>query len=237
MGRPPGHSVRRGRIFSRRTRWPLFVVSRSVGRGDQGELRRFRGEVYDCFDRRADALFDLIDGVCTPITVAGVAYVSLAPGARRGHGAGYARCRRAGSTRTCCVMCWSAVRPVGLAAGLRRRRVDVGALRRGVLARARFLLSPVAALGGQPIVAGWCYSWLVGLSAGSDSWTAPLDARAVGVSVTTPTWWPPRRSGQRCAGFGALPQPALFAFDGGYDPVQLTVETGRRRRADRGAGP
>lgn len=60
-----------------------------VGRGDQGELRRFRGEVYDCFDRRADALFDLIDGVCTPITVAGVAYVSLAPGARRGHGACY----------------------------------------------------------------------------------------------------------------------------------------------------
>jgi len=35
-------------------------------------------------------LFDLIDGVCTPITIGGVAYVSLAPGARRGHGAAYA---------------------------------------------------------------------------------------------------------------------------------------------------
>ena len=29
-------------------------------------------------------------GVCTPITVAGVAYLSLASGARRGHGAAYA---------------------------------------------------------------------------------------------------------------------------------------------------
>src|SRR3954451_24171046 len=45
---------------------------------------------FDCFTARADALFDLVDGLCTPITVGGVAYVSLAPGARRGHGAGYA---------------------------------------------------------------------------------------------------------------------------------------------------
>ncbi|MEU4770149.1 hypothetical protein AB0H12_43715 [Actinosynnema sp. NPDC023794] len=52
-----------------------------VGGGDQGELRRFRGEVYDCLDRRADALFDLVDGICAPVTVAGVAYLSLASGA------------------------------------------------------------------------------------------------------------------------------------------------------------
>jgi hypothetical protein len=50
------------------------AVVRSVvpaGGGDQGELRRFRGEVYDCLDRRADALFDLMDGMCTPITIGG----------------------------------------------------------------------------------------------------------------------------------------------------------------------
>ena len=70
-----------------------MAVARSVGQAggvDQGELRRFRGEVYDCFGARPDALFDLVDGICTPVTVAGVAYLSLAPGARRGHGAGYA---------------------------------------------------------------------------------------------------------------------------------------------------
>ena len=89
MERPPDHSEKEG--DSSREDW--VAVVRSVvqaGRDDQGELRRFRGGVYDCFDRRADALFDLIDGICAPITVSGVAYVTLAPGARRGHGAAYA---------------------------------------------------------------------------------------------------------------------------------------------------
>ena len=48
-----------------------MAVVRSVGQGgggDQGELRRFRGGVYDCFERRADALFDLVDGICAPVT-------------------------------------------------------------------------------------------------------------------------------------------------------------------------
>jgi hypothetical protein len=57
------------------------AVVRSVaraGRADQGELRRFRGEVYDCFTARADALFDLVDGLCTPVTVGEAAYLSRA---------------------------------------------------------------------------------------------------------------------------------------------------------------
>src|SRR5256885_869273 len=89
MGRPPDHSGEEGDSSGE----DEVAVVRSVvraGRDDQGELRRFRGEVYDCFDRRADALFDLVDGICAPITVGGVAYVTLAPGARRGHGAAYA---------------------------------------------------------------------------------------------------------------------------------------------------
>lgn len=89
MRRSPDRSEEEGVLHGE----DQVAVIRSVGqggRGDQGELRRFRGEVYDCFDRRADALFDLVDGICEPVTVAGVAYLSLAPGARRGHGAGYA---------------------------------------------------------------------------------------------------------------------------------------------------
>src|SRR4051794_16984438 len=89
MERPPDHSVRRDES----SREDQVAVVRSVAqaeRSGQGELRRFRGEVYDCFTARADALFDLIDGLCMPITVGGVAYLSLAPGARRGHGAAYA---------------------------------------------------------------------------------------------------------------------------------------------------
>ena len=76
MGRPPDRSGEEGD-----SSWEDEVaVVRSVGQvggGDQGELRRFRGEVYDCFDRRADASFDLVDGICAPVTVAGVAYLAL----------------------------------------------------------------------------------------------------------------------------------------------------------------
>jgi hypothetical protein len=76
---------------------------------------------------------------------------------------------------------------------------------------------------GQPIVAGWCYSWLVGLSPGSDSWTAPLDVHRMAVSDNMNLV----AVGQiraALARLGPTEQPALFAFDGGYDPVQLSVE-------------
>ena len=194
-----------------------------VGGGGQGELRRFRGEVYDCFDRRADALFDLLDGVCTPVTVGGVAYLSLAPGARRGHGAGYA----------------------ALSAG----RIDEDLLR-DVLARywpdgwcpdfaidasvwARcdaecspgrgFYYHPSRHSAGQPIVAGWCYSWLVGLSGGGDSWTAVLDTRRLAVA-DNPNLVAARQIRDLLPRLRPLPVAALFAFDAGYDPVQLSVE-------------
>jgi Transposase DDE domain len=202
------------------------AVVRSVGQtggGDQGELRRFRGEVYDCLDRRADALFELIDGICAPVTVAGVAYLSLAPGARRGHGAGYA----------------------ALSAG----RID-GELLRDVLAGYRplqwrpdfaidasvwarcdaecspgrgFYYHPSRHSAGQPIVAGWCYSWLAALSDGADSWTAPLDACRLSVG-DNPNLVAARQIRAVLPRLGPLSQPALFAFDAGYDPVQLSVE-------------
>jgi hypothetical protein len=196
------------------------TASERVG---QGELRRFRGEVYDCFDQRPDALFDLIDGICAPITVAGVAQVSLAPGARRGHGALYA----------------------ALTAG----RIDTGWLR-DVLAGHRpsgwrpdfavdasvwarcdaecspqrgYYYHPSRHSNGQPIVAGWCYSWLVALSPGNDSWTAPLDARRLIVGDNPNTVAAGQIRAALCR-LPALPEPALVAFDGGYDPVQLSVE-------------
>jgi hypothetical protein len=157
------------------------------GGGGQGELRQFREQIYDCLIDRADALFDLVDGICSPVRVDGVAHVTLAPGARRGHGAAYA----------------------GLSAG----RVDEQMLR-DVLACHRprhwrpdfavdatiwarcdaecspgrgFYYHPTRHSAGQPIVAGWCYSWLVALSPGADSWTAPLDAcrMVVGENVNT----------------------------------------------------
>lgn len=203
-----------------------MAVVRSVGQAggvDQGELRRFRGEVYDCFGARADALFELVDGICSPVTVAGVAYLSLAPGARRGHGAGYAALSVGRIDEDLLRDVLAAYRPRGW-------RPDF-AVDASVWARCDaecspgrgFYYHPSRHSAGQPIVAGWCYSWLVALSAGADSWTAPLDTRRLAVADN------PNRiaAGQIRAVLPRLPtgsMPALFAFDAGYDPVQLSVE-------------
>jgi hypothetical protein len=202
------------------------AVVRSVGQvggGDQGELRRFRGDVYDCFDRRADALFDLVDGICAPVTVAGVAYLSLAPGARRGHGAAYAALSAGRVDEELLRDVLAGFRPAGW-------RPDF-AVDASVWARCDaecspgrgFYHHPARHSAGQPIVAGWCYSWLVGLSTDHDSWTAALDARRLAVS-DNPNLVACGQVRAVLARLGWLPQAALFAFDGGYDPVQLTVE-------------
>src|SRR3954467_14820189 len=87
-----------------------------------------------------------------------------------------------------------------------------------------FYYHPSRHSAGQPIVAGWCYSWLVALSAGADSWTAPLDSRRmlVGENANVVA---AQQIRQLLPKLGVLAVPALFAFDGGYDPVQLSVET------------
>ncbi|MDP9792624.1 hypothetical protein J2S43_001136 [Catenuloplanes nepalensis] len=189
---------------------------------DQGELRRFRGEVYDCFDRRADALFDLIDGICEPVAVAGVAHLSLVPGARRGHGAGYAALS-AGRIDE------DLLRDVLASAWPRSWRPDF-AIDGSVWARCDaecspgrgFYYHPSRHSAGQPIVAGWCYSWLVGLSGRAGSWTAPLDHRRLTVA-DNPNLVAAGQVKAVLPRLGILPMPALFAFDAGYDPVQLSV--------------
>jgi hypothetical protein len=191
--------------------------------GDQGELRRFRGAVYDCFTGRADALFDLLDGICTPVTVDGVAHVSLAPGARRGHGAGYAALAAGGIDVDMLGDVLAAARPA-------QWRPDF-AVDASIWARCDaecspgrgFYYHPSRSSVGQPIVAGWCYSWLVALSAGPDSWTAPLGACRLVVG-DNPNVVATRQIRAVLPRLGPLPAAALFAFDGGYDPVQLSVE-------------
>jgi hypothetical protein len=86
-----------------------------------------------------------------------------------------------------------------------------------------FYYHPARHSAGQPIVAGWCYSWLVALSGAADSWTAPLDARRLRVGEN-PNQVAAVQIRAVLARLQPLPEPALFACDGGYDPVQLTVE-------------
>src|SRR3712207_5938398 len=86
-----------------------------------------------------------------------------------------------------------------------------------------FYYSPTRHSAGQPIVAGWCYSWIAQLSWARDSWTAPLDVRRLS---------PVEDLGQLTAAqiralagrLGPIEAVPLFVFDAGYDPIALTVD-------------
>ena len=71
--------------------WPEGAVQDGAGaERARGRLAGFRRELYRCFARRRDALFELCDAVlCKPGRVHMLAELSLEPEHRRGHGALY----------------------------------------------------------------------------------------------------------------------------------------------------
>jgi hypothetical protein len=186
-------------------------------------LRAFRNSFYRCFDRRADALFELTDALLTAGTVPSPVHLSLAPVHRRGWGSLYAALSRGqvdeGSLRE-----------------LLARRASVGdgdrssvyAVDVSVWSRCDAEASPGRGYyyhpsrhsAGQPIVAGWAYQLVAGLSFERNSWVAPLDARRLRPDedandgaveqVRELLGRFPRRGGS-----------PLFVFDAGYDPVKL----------------
>ena len=76
---------------------------------------------------------------------------------------------------------------------------------------------------GQPIVAGWNYSWIAQLNWAADSWTAPLDVRRIRPAEDTGQVTASQVAALvgRLDGEGSVP---LFVFDAGYDPIALSVE-------------
>ncbi len=152
--------------------------------GDRREvLCRFRGDLYSCLDRRADALFELTDAVlCAAGPVRSPAELSLEPEHRRGHG--------------------------GLYDGLNAGRVEIARVRRaldglplprvggGIVLGVDVTpwLRPDAATspdrlfchkhgrakGTHQMIPGWPYSMVAALETGRTSWTAVLDAVRLG---------------------------------------------------------
>jgi hypothetical protein len=165
---------------------------------------------------------ELLDAVSRPVTVTSLAHLTLVDGAMRGHGSAYAALADGAIDTDQLREVLAAARPAGW-------RPDF-AFDASTWARCDAECSPGRGYyyhpsrhsAGKPIVAGWCYSWLVGLSSHPDSWTAPLDAVRVQVGDNT--------NAVAVAQIRALlpsldphgPAP-LVAFDGGYDPVQLAV--------------
>ncbi|PWI05274.1 hypothetical protein DIZ27_40205 [Streptomyces sp. NWU339] len=195
------------------------------------ELTEFRERVYACLSVRRDALFGVLDAVCCPVVVQSLAHLSLAERHGRRHGSVYGALARgridADRLREELIRardrCWPLVFAVDTSTWCRcDAECSAG---RG------YYYHPSRHSAGQPIVAGWRYQWIAQLGWAADSWTAPMDAVRLDPRCEAPG---PERAaaGQirdllgRLGPTGAVP---WFVFDGGYDPVQLSVECGDAR--------
>jgi hypothetical protein len=186
-------------------------------------LRAFRERLHGCFARRTDALFELCDAVLAASNAPSTAHLSLEAVHRRGWGSLYAALSKGGVDE-------------GALRGLLARRscasggsappvyaVDVSPWPRcdAETSPSRgYLYHPSRHSAGQPIVAGWAYQLVAGLSFERDSWVAPADAWRVR----------PEDDANEVAAeqIGALlgrleegEAVPLFVFDAGYDPVKL----------------
>lgn len=186
-------------------------------------LHAFRAALYACFERRADALFELTDALLAANPVPSPVHLSLEPLHRRGWGSLYAALVH-GTINTTAVRALLARHP--LADGQAIYAVDVSVWARcdaETSPERGFYYHPSRHSAGQPIVAGWAYQWIAQLSFAHDSWTAPLDVRRLHPCENTNTV----AAAQVRTLIARLPADApvpIFVFDAGYDPVQLHHE-------------
>ncbi len=189
-------------------------------------LRAFRDRLYASLGRRADALFELSDAILTAGTVPSPPHLTLAPIHRRGWGSLYAALSKGGidseGLRDLLASYDSGEKSTPVYA------VDISPWPRCDAESSpgrSYLYHPSRHSAGQPIVAGWAYQLVAGLSFSRDSWTTPVDARRV----------EPHEDADQVAAeqvrdlVDRLPErddAPLFIFDAGYDPVRLQVELG-----------
>jgi hypothetical protein len=204
---------------------------RAVDAVDPGRagLIGWRAALYRCFSRRADALFELVDGVLTTQgPVGSLVELSLEKAFRRGHGALY-------DALACGVIDVSALRALiagswdGVDEGPVKIAVDVSSWPRpdAETSEARcHCYTSCRCDGSRQTVPGWPFSFAAGLEWGASSWTTLLDAVRVGpdddatlVSVEQVV-----EVSARLGEAGVLagrPAP-VFVFDSGYDLTRIT---------------
>jgi DDE superfamily endonuclease len=193
-------------------------------------LGAFRTELYTCFPRRADALFELGDALLSAEAVPSLPHLSLEPAHQRGWGSVYAALARGRidteRLRDLLVGCLPSADPLVFAADVTTwPRCDAECSpARG------YYYHPSRHSAGQPIVAGWAFQWIAQLSFDRDSWTAPVDARRLhpleDIDQTA--------AAQVRALLGRLPAggPVPWCvFDAGYDSAQLTLDLAEQRVA------
>jgi hypothetical protein len=150
-------------------------------------VQDFRAALYACFERRADALFELTDALLTADPVPSPVHLSLAPLHRRGWGSLYAALAH-GTINATALRTLLARHP--LADGQTIYAVDVSVWARcdaETSPERGFYYHPSRHSAGQPIVAGWAYQWIAQLGFARESWTAPLDVRRLHPNENTNT--------------------------------------------------
>jgi len=194
------------------------------------QLRTFRTTLYACFERRADALFELTDAIVSAGPLPSPVHLSLQPVHRRGWGSLYAALAR-GHINLAALRDTLAQYP--LTGGQPIYAVDLsiwGRCDAEASPGRAFYYHPSRHSAGQPIVAGWAYQWIAQLSFARDSWTAPLDVERLAPCANPNTLAITQIKAlvRRLPTSGAVP---LFVFDAGYDSVQLSQGLAETRAA------
>ncbi len=189
-------------------------------------LHTYRNFLYRCFDRRADALFELTDAILSAdAAVPSPVHLSLQASHRRGWGSLYAALDRGRIDA-------EALRRLLVRHPLAGSETLVYAVDASVWPRCDaecspergFYYHPSRHSAGQPIVAGWAYQWIAQLNFVRESWTAPMDVARVRPAQDANVLAAEQvRSflGRRSYGEGTAATTPLFVFDAGYDPVKL----------------
>src|SRR5262249_244068 len=185
-------------------------------------LRAFRQQVYTLFDCRRDALFEALDAVLTAPMLETPAHLSLAPSCQRRWGSVY-DALNAGTMNLARLE--QVVASYPLTPTTTWYAVDASVWPRcdaETSPERGYYHHPYRQSHGQPIVAGWNYSWLAQVPSRGSSWTAPLRVRRIvpGENVNLVA------AEQICSWLHQAPPTAtlpIFTFDAGYDPVQLSL--------------
>lgn len=188
------------------------------------ELRAFRHQVYPLFGCRRDALFELLDALLSAPAIETPAHLSLVPSCQRGWGSVY-DALNAGTMDLSALETLVASYPLTSASAWYAVDASVWPRCDAETSPERgFYAHPYRHSHGQPIVAGWNYSWLVQVPSRCSSWTAPLRMRRItpGENVNTVAAEQIRSWLRQAPPALEAPVP-IFSFDAGYDAVQLRL--------------
>jgi hypothetical protein len=189
-------------------------------------LRAFRHQVYRTFGCRRDALFALLDALLRAPSIETPAHLSLVPSCQRGWSSLY-DALNAGTMDVGQLEALLASYP--LATETAWYAVDASVWPRcdaETSPERGYYPHPYRHSHGQPIVAGWNYSWLVQVPSRCSSWSAPLRLRRLQPGENANLVAAEQiRSWLRQASPAppASTPPPICSFDAGYDSVQLSL--------------